>query len=135
MMDLLAEASAVASVNDSDAASILHLLRAHGANVGSDEAESAHAEESPSTGAARAWLREEDDLLQRLVSERRGLEANLTGGRARGASARAPPRPLDTSDWRDIAEHFEGRTAQQCARRYQKNHQAENIKGARPRIL
>ena len=128
-MDVLADASFVASQQDDDAAQILNQLRAHHeSGTPTDEADEdfPNPDFEDNAGAhidAFPWLRAEDDLLRRLA----------TKALAQGGARRGPPRPgtldpgLDV--WDEVAQQFEGRTALQCLNRWQQVLNPENIKG------
>ena len=130
LMDLLANAATdVTAVHDSEAASILQQLFSSGresSDVSASDAEQtaaamgeAEADETP-----RPWTREEDELLRRLVAAKMGPQA------AKRGPGKAPAAQLETREWRQIAENFDNRTAMQCAHRFQKVANPENVKGA-----
>ena len=134
-MDVLAEASLVASNKDDDAAHILSLLRGDARSASpfcADDTEpplgSPTSEETePLCLPPQPWSRSEDDLLRRLAAARslpptcRSIDGMLSG--------------LDEEEmqaWCDIASHFDGRTPAQCASRYQKVLNPDNVKGEPP---
>ena len=126
MMDVLAEASFAASQQETEAVSILQGLFAARESpepedvAGTESADEADGEEPP-----RAWTREEDELLRRLALSKAGPQPSGRRGVAK------PPVPaLDMRAWREIATHFEDRTAIQCASRFRKNLSPDNVKGA-----
>jgi hypothetical protein len=135
LMDLLANAATdVTAVHDSEAASILQQLFSSGresSDVSASDAEQtaatmgeAEADETP-----RPWTREEDELLRRLVAAKMGPQA------AKRGPGKAPAAQLETREWRQIAENFDNRTAMQCAHRFQKVANPENVKGASATVL
>lgn len=127
MMDVLAEASFAASQQETEAVSILQGLFAARESpepedaCGGDSADEADGDESP-----RPWTRDEDELLRKLTLSKAGPQPSSRRGVAK------PPMPaLDMRAWREIAEHFEGRTAMQCASRFRKTLSPDNVKGGR----
>ena len=129
MMDVLAEASFAASEREEEAVSILQgLFQARESPEPEQAADDVSGDEADGDDAPKAWTRDEDELLRRLTQAKSGPP---TPGR-RGV-ARPPAPALDIRAWREIAEHFDDRTAAQCASRYQKTLNPDNVKGARPR--
>ena len=127
MMDVLAEASFAASQQETEAVSILQGLFAARESpepedaCGGDSADEADGDESP-----RPWTRDEDELLRKLTLSKAGPQPSSRRGVAK------PPMPaLDMRAWREIAEHFEDRTAMQCASRFRKTLSPDNVKGGR----
>jgi len=133
-MDVLAEASIAASTKETDAAAILQTLFEHRQSPSqfvTDDTEppmaSPTSEDYLETHAPpQQWARSEDDLLRRLATAH-GL-AHGTVGKGR-ASGDAQGMSDEMQVWDDIASQFEGRTAAQCASRYQKVLNPENVKG------
>ena len=77
------------------------------------------------------WARSEDDLLRRLAAAQ-ALSLGATG--RTGAESQGASDESVNQTWEEIAGQFEGRTAAQCASRYQKVLNPENVKGASPHL-
>ena len=124
LMDMLADASVAAATHESEAASILQNLFC--ARRGSPEASTSDADHTylgdMEVGMPpRAWAHEEDDLIHRMVSARAGSISR--GGKAGAA------QQLEACEWRQITGQLEGRSAPQCAHRFQKVVNPDNVKG------
>ena len=119
--------------DDSAAADILNLLREHRASAQEEqddemEANGMHDDDDEfAEERLRPWTGQEDDLLCKLAAAHSGPPSAKTGGKA-------PAAQLHMDDWREVAEHFDDRTALECANRYRKFLNPENIKGARQAI-
>jgi len=125
LMDLLADASVAAAANESEAASILQLLcsaRNESSELSASDAEQTTTPDADADDAPRPWERDEDDQLRRLVLAKAGPQAKRGPGKA------AAPQ-LETREWRQIAEQFDDRSAMQCAHRFQKVCNPDNVKG------
>jgi len=133
-MDVLADASIAASNHESDAAAILRKLYEHRGGLGQFEEEAADAplsspvsEETVDLHATpHPWAQNEDDLLRRLAAAR--AVATSSGKRMLGDMSTMLSD--NSMIWEDIANQLGGRTAAQCASRYQKVLNPENVKGA-----
>lgn len=134
-MDVLADASIAASTKESDAAQILQTLferRESPCPFVTDDTEPPMS--SPTSEDAmdmylppQPWARSEDDLLRRLGAAHTLSSSGGGKGRAGGDTQASQDEAYHT--WEDIAVQFEGRTAAQCASRYQKVLNPENVKG------
>jgi len=132
-MDVLADASIAASNHESDAAAILRKLYEHRGGLGQFEEEAADAplsspvsEETVDLHATpHPWAQNEDDLLRRLAAAR--AVATSSGKRMLGDMSTMLSD--NSMIWEDIANQLGGRTAAQCASRYQKVLNPENVKG------
>lgn len=118
-MDVLAEASLAETrmAESEEAAQILNLLREHREPDAADDP----GRESEGDDNPQPWSRAEDDLLRRLA-----LPDSPDAGKRDGRPA--PPQ-LDMHAWHEISQHFDNRSALQCAHRLQKMLNPENIKG------
>lgn len=128
-MDVLADASVAASEHDSEAAEILKMMCASRSSpeMASDDVDGPYDPDSTDGSLLpRAWTRDEDDQLRRLALAR--IHPTAASRMQRGRSA--PPQ-LEMRAWREIAQHFDERTPLQCAHRFQKVLNPENIKGMR----
>lgn len=129
LMDMLADASVAAAAHEEEAASILQGLfsarRESSEHSASDAEQTATNGDADADDAPRSWTREEDELLRRLTFAKAGPQA-----KARGAGKSTPAPTLETREWRQIAEHFDDRSAMQCAHRFQKVINPDNVKGA-----
>jgi len=128
LMDMLADASVAAAAHEEEAASILQGLfsarRESSEHSASDAEQTATNGDADADDAPRSWTREEDELLRRLTFAKAGPQA-----KARGAGKSTPAPTLETREWRQIAEHFDDRSAMQCAHRFQKVINPDNVKG------
>lgn len=148
-MDVLADASLAALTHESDAAQILTSLfdRREGACGAAEDQEGSLASPRsvetvdlppppppPNTHPPQAqaqphpWARSEDDLLRRLAAARTLSLPAPTKSSTTETCVESSDETLHT--WEDIASQFNGRTAAQCASRYKKVLNPENIKGA-----
>lgn len=131
---MLADASVASLSRESEAAQILHLLRAHRDSVTptlSDDTEPTVSNfvtqpqnDDLQGGGMRVWVQSEDELLRRLAG------GKVLSAAARRAGGRTSSYSHDNIQaWEEISRHFTGRTALQCASRYQNVLNTENIKG------
>lgn len=128
-MEMLADASVAAAAHDNEAANILQQLCAARHETSEttmsdgEQTTTAHYDVLDTEDSPRPWTREDDELLRRLVVARGGPQV------ARRGPGKTPTPQLDAREWHEIAEHFDDRSAMQCAHRFQKIVNPDNVKG------